>query len=100
MSAKRKRAQRWVLYAASAEQDHAFADAVAEAGDGWKPLAVQPYRVDEAIRAVQPEAVVVACAQANAEALLRRTFALHSGGRVVVDDRHLSVLTRLLSAAK
>jgi hypothetical protein len=91
--------RRWVLYANSGRRDRGFADAVVSAGRFWKPLSVQPYRIDEAIKAVEPEAVVVAADQPDNEGLLRRTFALHGKRRLVVDDRHLEVLTRLLEAA-
>jgi hypothetical protein len=91
--------RRWVLYATPGGRDAAFAQAVVEAGDSWKPLTVQSYRLDEAIRNIQPEAVVVAAAQPDGAGLLRRTLALHGRRRVVVDDCHLHVLTKLLNAA-
>ena len=92
--------RRWVLYASSGAGDRAFANAVSRAGDVWKPMAVRGSRVDETIRAVEPEAVVVSTRQPNGNALLEVTFARHAGRRVVIDDRHLNVLTRLLNAAR
>jgi len=91
------RPRRWVLYAASGDELlQQFADTVVGAGSQWKPVAIDPIRVDEIIKAVQPEAVVVATKKQQDESLLRRMFALHGHQRIVVDDRQFKAISQLL----
>jgi hypothetical protein len=93
--------RRWVVYATSDDQSlNRFADAVFSAGSQWKPVAIEPFRVDEAVKALHPEAVVVATKKPEDHALLRRAFALHGQRRIVIDDRGFMVLSRFLASSQ
>ncbi len=88
---------RWALYVGKLEGVERFAQAVVRAGNGWKPLAVAPARVDDAIEAVQPDAIVVATDEVGADQLLRHLSARHAHHRVVLSDGDLPRLAELLS---
>ena len=89
--------RRWVLYATSQDRAlGAFGKTVSSAGRAWKPVAVEPYRLDEAVKAIQPEAVIVGTQDQRDERLLRRALALYGQHRIVVDDRDFGALAKLL----
>ena len=89
---------RCIVYATPNHSLGAFARAVIRAGRSWKPVAVPPLALDAAVRALQPEAVIVAAHQPRAATLLRQTRKRYSD-RLVIDDGNLKALTKLLSAA-
>jgi len=60
---------------------------------------VAPMMLDAAVEALQPEAIVVASGQPNAATLLRNTKRRYGKQRVIVNDRDLLALTKLLSLA-
>ena len=91
--------QRCILYATSSHDVHAFTRAVVRAAGPWKPVAVSPAVLDAAVKALQPEAVVIASDQPRAATLLHGVRKRYGDRRLVVDDRHLSILTKLLSQA-
>jgi len=91
--------QRCIVYATPGHDVRPFARAVARARGPWKPVVVPPLVLDAAVRALQPEAVVVASDQPRAASLLRGARKRHGDRRLVVDDRDLDILTKLLRAA-
>ncbi len=93
-----RRGQRWVLYVGRGDL-RAFAEAVVRAGGDWKPVAVDRPRMRDAVEAVQPELVVIETRDAEGEALLSQTVAEYGHNRVVLDDRRLPVVTKLLELA-
>ena len=93
------REHRCIVYATPARDVWAFARAIGHAEGPWKPIAVPPLVLDAAVEALQPEAVVVATHQPRAGALLRQARQRYGDRRLVMDDKHLTVLTKLLSQA-
>jgi hypothetical protein len=90
-------AHRCIVYATPQRDVRAFARAVARADGPWKPVAVPTVMLDAAVQALHPEAVVVASEQPRAASVLRQTRKRYGARSLVLDDRHLNVLTKLLS---
>lgn len=96
-----ERTRRWVVYAASEDRAlSSFGNAVTSAGGEWKPVAVDPLRLEEAVEVLQPELVVIAAARPQDSAVVRRAHAQYGRQRLVVDDRHLPVVSKLLVSAR
>ncbi|MHB8619486.1 MAG: hypothetical protein ACYDAG_07945 [Chloroflexota bacterium] len=92
--------KRWVMYATHVEDATNFADAVRRGGSEWKPLTVDPVRLDDAMQAIHPQVVVVDRRLPDREEVLRRAERYGSQETIVVGDGDLPFLTRLLRWTK
>ena len=61
----------WAIYATNDPDPVQFADSVASRGGDWRPLAVQPERLQSAVANLQPQLVVIDPRLPRAKALAR-----------------------------
>lgn len=92
--------RRWVVYVALGDDLLArFAEAVTRAGQLWRPLVINPGKLDDVLKNLHPDAVVVAIPEPQPETLTSRTMALDGTQRIVLDDADFSVVSRLCRSA-
>jgi hypothetical protein len=89
----------WVVYVASADKlTSRFGDTVLQAGARWKPVAIDPDRLGSAIRALQPDVLVIVTRGEGAENLMPWALAVDGRQLIIHDNGCFGAVSQLLAA--
>lgn len=89
---------RWAVYATQQEDGlPAFADNVRAAGDGWRPIVVEPRRLASTVRAIHPSAVIIDAALPQVTGLMAEVKAASKVEPLVLYPAELPQLARKIA---
>jgi hypothetical protein len=89
---------RWAVFATQTEDNlPVFAANVRAAGNGWKPVVVEPLRLGTTVRAIQPGAVVIDASLSQARALAAEVRAASQVEPLVMYPAELPQLKRKIA---